>query len=66
MKRQIPFVLVFLVGVFMIVQYFIPHEKSENESKIDHHENNHGNRARKGQRSAGIFPGEPNGLVKHV
>jgi hypothetical protein len=29
MKRQIPFVLVFLVGVFMIVQYFVPHEKSE-------------------------------------
>ena len=29
MKRQIPFALVFMFGLFMIVQYFVPHEKSE-------------------------------------
>ena len=29
MKRQLPFFLVFLFGVFMIFQYFVPHESSE-------------------------------------
>ncbi len=29
MKRQLPFVLVFIFGVFMVFQYFAPHEKSE-------------------------------------
>ncbi|MFQ5453761.1 MAG: hypothetical protein ACE5D6_06205 [Candidatus Zixiibacteriota bacterium] len=29
MKRQIPFVLVFIFGMFMIFQYFVPHESSE-------------------------------------
>jgi hypothetical protein len=29
MKRQLPLALVFLFGVFMIFQYFVPHEKSE-------------------------------------
>lgn len=29
MKRQLPLVLVFIFGVFMIFQYFIPHEISE-------------------------------------
>ena len=29
MKRQIPFVLVFIFGSFMVFQYFIPHESSE-------------------------------------
>jgi len=29
MKRQIPFALVFIFGVFMLFQYFVPHEKSE-------------------------------------
>jgi hypothetical protein len=29
MKRQLPFALVFLFGVFMIFQYFVPHENSE-------------------------------------
>lgn len=29
MKRQIPFVLVFIFGLFMIFQYFVPHENSE-------------------------------------
>lgn len=29
MKRQIPFALVFSFGLFMIFQYFVPHEKSE-------------------------------------
>jgi hypothetical protein len=29
MKREIPFALVFLFGVFMLFQYFVPHEKSE-------------------------------------
>lgn len=29
MKRQLPFVLVFLFGIFMIFQYFVPHETSE-------------------------------------
>ena len=29
MKRQLPFVLVFIFGLFMIFQYFVPHEGSE-------------------------------------
>jgi len=29
MKRQIPLLLVFVFGVSMIIQYFVPHEKSE-------------------------------------
>ena len=29
MKRQIPFVLVFLAGAFMAFQYYVPHESSE-------------------------------------
>jgi hypothetical protein len=29
MKRQIPFALVFVFGIFMIFQYFVPHETSE-------------------------------------
>ena len=29
MKRQIPFFLVFLFGLFMVFQYFVPHESSE-------------------------------------
>jgi hypothetical protein len=29
MKRQIPFAMVFVFGVFMVFQYFAPHEKSE-------------------------------------
>jgi hypothetical protein len=29
MKRQLPFVMVFLFGIFMVFQYFVPHEKSE-------------------------------------
>lgn len=29
MKRQIPFALVFIFGIFMIFQYFVPHEYSE-------------------------------------
>jgi hypothetical protein len=29
MKRQIPFALVFIAGVFMVFQYFVPHESSE-------------------------------------
>ena len=29
MKRQVPFVLVFVFGLFMIFQYFVPHENSE-------------------------------------
>jgi hypothetical protein len=29
MKRQIPFALVFIFGLFMIFQYFVPHETSE-------------------------------------
>lgn len=29
MKRQLPLALVFIFGVFMIFQYFVPHEKSE-------------------------------------
>lgn len=29
MKRQLPFVLVFVFAVFMIFQYFVPHESSE-------------------------------------
>jgi hypothetical protein len=29
MRRQLPFFFVFLFGAFMVVQYFVPHEKSE-------------------------------------
>ncbi len=29
MKRQIPLLLVFIFGIFMIIQYFVPHEASE-------------------------------------
>jgi hypothetical protein len=29
MKRQVPFALVFIAGVFMVFQYFVPHESSE-------------------------------------
>lgn len=29
MKRQMPFVLVFIAGMFMIFQFFVPHESSE-------------------------------------
>lgn len=29
MKRQLPFILVFIFGAFMAVQYFMPHESSE-------------------------------------
>jgi hypothetical protein len=29
MKRQLPFLLVFAFGVFMIFQYFVPHQSSE-------------------------------------
>jgi hypothetical protein len=29
MRRQLPFVLVFLFGVFMVFQFFVPHETSE-------------------------------------
>lgn len=29
MKRQMPFVLVFIFGLFMIFQYYVPHESSE-------------------------------------
>ncbi len=29
MKRQLPLSLVFIFGVFMIIQYFVPHESSE-------------------------------------
>ncbi len=29
MKRQVPFALVFIFGLFMIFQYFVPHENSE-------------------------------------
>jgi hypothetical protein len=29
MKRQIPFAMVFLFGIFMVFQYFVPHESSE-------------------------------------
>jgi len=29
MKRQIPLIIIFVCGVFMIVQFFVPHEKSE-------------------------------------
>lgn len=29
MKRSLPFFLVFLFGTFMVVQYFVPHERSE-------------------------------------
>ena len=29
MKRQIPLIIVFTCGVFMVIQFFVPHEKSE-------------------------------------
>lgn len=29
MKRQLPLLLVFIFGIFMIFQYFVPHESSE-------------------------------------
>ncbi len=29
MKRQLPFALVFIFGIFMLFQYFVPHESSE-------------------------------------
>jgi len=29
MKRQIPFALVGIFGLFMVFQYFVPHESSE-------------------------------------
>jgi hypothetical protein len=29
MKRQLPFVIIFIGGIFMLFQYFIPHEQSE-------------------------------------
>lgn len=29
MKRQLPLILIFAFGMFMVVQYFIPHEASE-------------------------------------
>ena len=29
MRRQIPFALVFIFGLFMVFQYFVPHETSE-------------------------------------
>ena len=29
MKRQLPILIVFVCGMFMIVQFFVPHEKSE-------------------------------------
>ncbi|MBD3403208.1 hypothetical protein GF420_09960 [candidate division GN15 bacterium] len=29
MRRQLPFILVFLSGAFMVFQYFVPHESSE-------------------------------------
>jgi len=29
MRRQIPFALVFIFGIFMVFQYFVPHETSE-------------------------------------
>jgi len=29
MRRQIPFALVFIFGIFMVFQYFVPHESSE-------------------------------------
>ena len=29
MKRQLPFLLVFLFGTFMVFQYYVPHESSE-------------------------------------
>lgn len=29
MKRELPLVLVFIFGMFMLFQYFVPHEKSE-------------------------------------
>jgi len=29
MKRQIPLIIIFVCGTFMVVQFFVPHEKSE-------------------------------------
>jgi hypothetical protein len=29
MKRQMPLIIIFTCGMFMVVQYFVPHEKSE-------------------------------------
>ncbi len=29
MKRQIPLIIIFTCGVFMVIQFFVPHEKSE-------------------------------------
>lgn len=29
MKRQLPLIIIFTCGMFMVVQYFVPHEKSE-------------------------------------
>lgn len=29
MRRQLPFLLVFVFGIFMVFQYFVPHESSE-------------------------------------
>ena len=29
MKRQVPLIFVFIFGLFMIFQYFVPHETSE-------------------------------------
>lgn len=29
MRRQLPFVLVFIFGIFVVFQYFVPHESSE-------------------------------------
>jgi len=29
MKRQFPLIIIFSLGLFMVVQYFVPHEKSE-------------------------------------
>lgn len=29
MKRQIPLIIIFVCGVFMVLQFFVPHEKSE-------------------------------------
>lgn len=29
MKRQVPLIIIFCCGIFMVVQFFVPHEKSE-------------------------------------